>query len=430
MGTKYTVDTNGNLTIAGNFIAGGTIAGNQIPNSSLANMPAHTLKGNNTASSATPSDLTVIQLQALLDIGDPLGRDSFTALDYDMEDPTDNCNFAGNITAGTAIFANYLSVGGGLGNISSLTANGVLFLDASKNIRANSNFTYNASGQLTLNDAGDGNLLILNNTNNSAVGHQMSFQKSGVNTLSIGHNNSASQSYVFSAATVLKFGTSSAEVARFSGSNLGLGVTSPDFLLEFPTTTGSKICLWKGAANQHQIFGFNINSAELNYQVNTTGSNHVFKAGTSSTTSNTLLTIPGNTGGVILPTTGGTASALTYYQESEAITFSVSGPWTARNWVVTFTRVGNIVTMTWPGLSAAVTSIGNQINSSAPIPVRYRPASIGWPVKTIDGASSIVINNGDLYVLTGGVLNITSNNNGNFVLANAGIVGGSSSWTL
>lgn len=179
-------------------------------------------------------------------------------------------------------------------NLSSLNAFSVLYLDGSKNVSASTNFIYNSSGQLILTDQGDGNLLLLNNQNGSAVANQMGFQNNGTLRFSVGHNNSADQSYIFSSSTVLKFGTSSAEVARFSGSNLGLGVTAPDFLLEFPTTTGSKICLWKGAANQHQIFGFNINSAELNYQVNTTGSNHVFKAGTSSTTSNELMRINGN----------------------------------------------------------------------------------------------------------------------------------------
>jgi hypothetical protein len=101
------------------------------------------------------------------------------------------------------------------------------------------NFLYNGSGQLILTDAGDGNVLILNNTNSSAVGHQMSFQLFGTNTFSIGHNNLINQSYLFSASTVLKFGTGNAEVARFSGASLGIGTSSPNaaVILQVESTT-------------------------------------------------------------------------------------------------------------------------------------------------------------------------------------------------
>jgi predicted nucleic acid-binding Zn-ribbon protein len=63
-----------------------------------------------------------------------------------------------------------------------------------------------------------------------------------------------------------------------------------------------KISLFETVANDHQYYGFGINLATLRYQVDSTASDHVFYAGTSSTTSNEVGRIKG-TGDCIIPGT-------------------------------------------------------------------------------------------------------------------------------
>lgn len=65
-----------------------------------------------TDSNSNLKSISVIDAQNLLGVGDPMTRDEFDSLNFNMEDPTDNCNFAGNRTTGTANFANMLYVNG------------------------------------------------------------------------------------------------------------------------------------------------------------------------------------------------------------------------------------------------------------------------------------------------------------------------------
>jgi hypothetical protein len=89
--------------------------------------------------------------------------------------------------------------------------------------------------------------------------------------------------------------------------------------------------------------------------------------------------------GILLPTTGGTPTALTFYSES-AGTFT----WTiARNDTTTYTisRIGNVVTLGWRGSVDAPAPASGIIISLNAIPVPFRPAA--QQIGTIQ-----VINNG------------------------------------
>ena len=78
-------------------------------------------------------------------------------------------------------------------------------------------------------------------------------------------------------------------------SNLGIGTSSPNAPLQFASTTSNrKIVLYEDTNNDQQFYGFGINGSTLRYQVNNTASNHVFFAGTSTTTSQQLLSINGD----------------------------------------------------------------------------------------------------------------------------------------
>jgi hypothetical protein len=83
-------------------------------------------------------------------------------------------------------------------------------------------------------------------------------------------------------------------LAISNNGNIGIGTTAPNAPLQFSNGLANrKVVLWEGANNDHQYFGFGINSNTLRYQVNNTADNHVFFAGTSTSSSNELMRITG-----------------------------------------------------------------------------------------------------------------------------------------
>ena len=77
--------------------------------------------------------------------------------------------------------------------------------------------------------------------------------------------------------------------------NTGIGLLYPNAPLQFSNTTANrKMVLYEIVNNDHQFYGFGINSGVLRYQVYSTVDNHVFYAGSSASTSNELMRIKGN----------------------------------------------------------------------------------------------------------------------------------------
>ena len=75
---------------------------------------------------------------------------------------------------------------------------------------------------------------------------------------------------------------------------LGIGTSTPHSPLQFVNqNTNRIITLNETANNQHQFQGFGTNTNVLRYQVGTTTTDHVWYAGTSSTTSNELMRLTG-----------------------------------------------------------------------------------------------------------------------------------------
>ena len=76
--------------------------------------------------------------------------------------------------------------------------------------------------------------------------------------------------------------------------NLGIGVASPTFPLQFTTATADcKIALYPGAGNSFQVYGFGVLGSTLKYSVDSSTSSHIFYCGASSTTSTELFKIAG-----------------------------------------------------------------------------------------------------------------------------------------
>jgi hypothetical protein len=80
-----------------------------------------------------------------------------------------------------------------------------------------------------------------------------------------------------------------------NGTNVGIGTSTPNAPLQFANTTANrKIVLYdNGSGNQHQFTGLGINDAVFRYQADATTTDHVFYAGTSTSTSNELMRIKG-----------------------------------------------------------------------------------------------------------------------------------------
>ena len=76
--------------------------------------------------------------------------------------------------------------------------------------------------------------------------------------------------------------------------NVGIGTTTPNAPLQFANTVANrKMVLYETTNNDHQYYGFGVNSAMLRYQVDATNADHAFFAGATSSSSNELFRIKG-----------------------------------------------------------------------------------------------------------------------------------------
>jgi len=81
----------------------------------------------------------------------------------------------------------------------------------------------------------------------------------------------------------------------YNTGNVGIGTTTPNALIQTNNNLANrKIVLYETSNNDHQYYGFGINSSSLRYQVDAAGASHIFCAGSSSSTSNEIMRISGN----------------------------------------------------------------------------------------------------------------------------------------
>ena len=75
---------------------------------------------------------------------------------------------------------------------------------------------------------------------------------------------------------------------------VGIGTLDPQASLQFDSSLANrKIVLWQGINNDHQFYGFGINSGALRYQVENTAADHVFYTAVNTSSSNELMRIKG-----------------------------------------------------------------------------------------------------------------------------------------
>ena len=89
--------------------------------------------------------------------------------------------------------------------------------------------------------------------------------------------------------------TRSNAITVLRNGNTGIGTTTPNAPLQFSNSTANrKIVLYDGGNNDHQFYGFGVNSGMLRYQVNVPTDDHVFFSGNGPSSSNELVRIKGN----------------------------------------------------------------------------------------------------------------------------------------
>lgn len=122
--------------------------------------------------------------------------------------------------------------------------------------------------------------------------------------------------------------------------------------------------------------------------------------------------------GITLPTSGGTASLLNYYEATTHITSFTAGVATIASLTIQIERIGNEVTMRIPSGTATFTS-GNVFTSASALPTRFRPTQVmQWPQIVTDNNLPIL---GRIQLTTGGSLLVAASvSGGNF---SAGTIG-------
>lgn len=81
-------------------------------------------------------------------------------------------------------------------------------------------------------------------------------------------------------------------------------------------------------------------------------------------------------GGIKLPTTGGTADTLDFYETgSFTANFNTGMNTNTNNYTINFTRLGNIVFLRFPDMRVSATATSNVWEALAAVPARLRPAS-------------------------------------------------------
>jgi len=102
----------------------------------------------------------------------------------------------------------------------------------------------------------------------------------------------------------------------------GLGTATPVADLQLGNTTRNrKLVLFATATGDHQFYGLGVNASTLRYQVDSTGSDHIWFAATSATTSAELMRVKG-TGRVGIGT--GTPGALMHAQNTATTEINVA----------------------------------------------------------------------------------------------------------
>jgi len=211
-----------------------------------------------------------------------------------------------------------------------------------------------------------------------------------------------------------------------AGNNVNLQgiIFYPTQQVAFPATTlNRKLSLYSATAptDTTEFYGFGVQSNTLVYETPSTSANHVFYAGTGPSTNVQLLSIPGNGGGIIMPSVGATtAGQLNYYEIFDTI-INLAGAITSVTSpvAISITRLGNTVTITNLTYVLGIYAANGAITST--IPARFYPSNdVSFPIMVFNGNVDAI---GTLYIKMSGVLEIWSGPGGSYSMPNFSMTG-------
>ncbi|MGB0403743.1 MAG: tail fiber domain-containing protein, partial [Salibacteraceae bacterium] len=143
--------------------------------------------------------------------------------------------------------------------------------------------------------------------------------------------------------------------------NVGIGTTTPNGALHIGNSAGGfrKVILFENSNNDYQYYGFGISPSSLRYSVAATAARHLFVAGNSANSTDTLMVIQGN-GNVGI----GTFSPSDQLEVVGGITtdgFKLSGNGAGATKVLTSDGTGNA---TWQAVPSSADNLGNHTATS------------------------------------------------------------------
>lgn len=208
-------------------------------------------------------------------------------------------SYAQNVGIGTLTPAEKLEVAGNL-RLSAGVARAITVGGATAAGQPGDNLGISAGSTLFSNGASSGGDLELrggltNNAGGQAGGNII--LTTGRNFWAAGANTGARHGDIVFRGGTNPGQTNIVEHARMDGTTgfWGFGTSTPHAALQLGNALGNRrLVLWEDANNDQQYFGLGINPSTLRYQVANTTTNHIFYAGTSTTTSAELMRIQGD----------------------------------------------------------------------------------------------------------------------------------------
>jgi len=467
-------DSAGALTSS--LVVGADIAANTVSNSNLGNMPADTIKGNNTGSPASPIDLTVAQVQTLINgttgtlgtmayqnanavvvtggtiDGTVIGGTTAAAGTYTALVATSTITDSAMGTAGVVhnssagLFSSSLIVA------ADITAATITGAKIAANTVANSNLSNMPANTIKGNNTGapaapiDLTVAQVQTMVNGTTGALGTMAYENSNAVAITGGAIDGTAIGATTATTGKFTTLSASTSITASAmgtagvvhNSSAGLFSSSLIvaadITAATITGTQIAsntiansnLSNMPANTVKGNNTGGSAAPLDLTVAQasalivplTATQVAYGSGSNTVTGDSTLTYAGSVltvPSIKLTTTGGTPTALDFYENfTQNITFT--GPWAANQTVsISLTRIGNIVTLFFTQNITTAGSVLNQfITSTSNLPARFAPTAAGAAVAmTVFSVNTNGVG-GEFIVSTAGAITIAVNGTATF----------------